>query len=159
MSIVSQITKRDGEIDYAALATLLNVYEDKLEGWEEILEINHKKISNAIIEQPGWAAYYDQIRADLDILVTYFDIMLDKRAEELYVSIKAQSGYNHSETSIKRLIMGNAKYIELRRLRLAVMELKETASVISSQFYQRAFTLKSYIKVIELAAQDIVMSL
>jgi hypothetical protein len=153
------ITHDNGDIDYKALGDFLIKYENKLKGWEDTLKIDGKNIANALIEQDSWAAYYDQIRVDLDTLLTYFDIKLDEREEEIYTSIKQQSGYNHSETAIKRLISGNKKYIELRRLRLEISELRERADVVGKQFRQRSYTLNNYLKMIELEAQDIIMSI
>ena len=95
---------------------------------------------------------------ELDSLATFFEIEMDQRAEQIYLAIKQQSGQSHSDTSIKRLIAGNSKYVQLRKLHLEIVDLREKVASISSQFYQRSFTIKSYIKVIELSAQDIVMS-
>lgn len=154
MSAVQKIINKYGELDYTKLRHTIIEYENKICGWEDNLAINQKLLERALVEHHGWAAYYDQIKVELWTLVKHFDLEINACAGNAYEVIKENSKLDHPEAGIKRMIAKHPDFIMLNRLKLEVEELHEKADSISKQFYQRGFTLKLYVKMIELDAED-----
>lgn len=158
MSAARRITDSDGKTDFKKLAAVLKEYDTKLEGWEEHLTINHKVLQQALAEHHSWAAYYDQVKVELWTMIKHFDIELAEIAGTVYEDIRKNSRLDHTETGLKRLIAKHPQFIIMSRLKLEIEELHDKADSISKQFYQRAFTLRNYLKMIELNAEDITIT-
>lgn len=154
MSAIRKIVDKNGETDLSRLQPTLREYEIKLDGWEDNLAINDKVIQQALAEHHSWAAYYDQVKVELWSLVKHFELEILSCAGTVYEVIKENARLDHQETGIKRMIAKHPQYLILNRLKLEVEELHEKADSISKQFYQRGFTLKLYLKMIELDAED-----
>lgn len=158
MSAIRKIVDDNGETDLTKLYPTILEYEDKLSDWELNITINQKVMQQALAEHHGWAAYYDQIKVELWSLVKHFEMELAACAGEVYEVIKENSKLDHQETGIKRMIAKHPRYLMLSRLKLEIEELHDKADSISKQFYQRAFTLRNYLKMVELDAQDITIT-
>ena len=158
MSSIRKIVDANGETDLTKLSPVLREYENKLADWEQHLTINQKLLQQALSEHHGWAAYYDQIKVELWSLVKHFELEIGSCAGDVYEVIKENSKLDHQETGIKRMIAKHPQYLMLNRLKLEIEELHEKADSISKQFYQRAFTLRNYLKMVELEAEDITIT-
>jgi hypothetical protein len=158
-SVLKKLVDDEGNLKKDEVLSILLEYEQKLDGWKANLEVNSKRLNTAIVEHTTWAAYYDQVKIDLEVFIKFFDILLDAEAQDITIRYKEQSKYDYSETTLKRLINGNTNYVNIRKLKLGFEELHARSESISIQFYRRSFILKEYIRMIELAAQDITITL
>lgn len=158
MSAISKVMNEHGETDLKKLSPVLAEYRDKMSNWKEHLTINQKVLQQALAEHHGWAAYYDELKVELWSLVKHFDLEVNCAIGDAYEVIKENSKLDHPEAGIKRMIAKHPKVLMLSRLKLEIEELHEKADSVSKQFYQRAFTLRNYLKMVELDAEDITIT-
>jgi hypothetical protein len=62
--------------DIANVNNVLQYYKNELEDFNSHLEIQHKRIDIAIIEQTGWYSFYDIKRIELKAIYEYLDMKL-----------------------------------------------------------------------------------
>lgn len=148
----------DCRIDYDALEKVLSEYEHKLSEAENDLSLANKNIRDALVEQPSFAAYYDQIKVELASIIDYIDAIIDQRSGHINMIFKENSNYDHSDTSIKRMIGKDDLILIYKQMRMDVKELHDKAASVSSQFRDRTYVLTNLVKIMLASMDDVVLT-
>lgn len=146
MSALRHLRDKNGDIVIENLPKILKQYKARIKDWKDDLSLTNKNLNDVLLEHHSIAAYYDEIKAELDTISSYFQMLMDKRAGIINEIIKETSKFDHSDRSIDKLIKKDEEYIMYSRLKLEVDELYKKVYYICRQFEQRSYTLSNIVK-------------
>lgn len=141
------------------LVGLLLGIDEKLNGWEDNLKIDGKNIQRAVVEQPSWLAYYDQVSVEADSILYHMDMHVKRIRGERFVAIKYNATREYTDTAIQRVIDADPEYITTYKLYLEVRETYEKCKSIVDAFKQRAYSLNNIVKIREHELENITIRL
>lgn len=144
---------------FLELVPLLLKIDDKLLGWEDNLRIDGKNLQRAVVEQPSWLAFYDQVAVEADSIMSHMDMHVKRIRGKRLVEIKYSATREYTDTAIQRVIDADPEYISTYKLFLEVRETYEKCKSIVDAFKQRAYSLNNIVKIREHELENITIRL
>ncbi len=149
------LIERLGE-DYKNLPDILAEYEKGLEEVEENLNITGKRLEAANSEHAAWQLYYDSRRADLYILLKYFEAKTTAVRGMLF---KKMNSFNQtlSDRQKDKYIDNEEKYLTQLEIYLEVKGTYEKYEAICNAFKSRGYALNNITKIRVASLEDVVI--
>lgn len=148
----------NGEMELALIGKRLLHYENKLKTWKDDLNLEGKNLMVALIELHSHAAYYDETKAELGVLLAYIQMLKEERAGEVNRMFSEDSKFNHTYNGIQQILKSDPEYIKFKRIELEVKELYDIAYAICGQFQQQSYTFTNIVKVMKSDLKDVILT-
>lgn len=146
MSSLRKLLNSDGKLDLSLLPEELKKYDSKFSDWKSDLQLKGKSINDVLIEHSSISAYYDQLRAEINTILKYIEILQGEREGQVMQIIREDSRRDYTHNSILLLIKKDKEYVKLRKLWLEVNEMYDKISSVCNQFKQQAYILHSIVE-------------
>lgn len=158
MSALRKILTDDGELNLEEIPRVISNYQKRIKDWKSDLSLKDKNVVDAMIDQDSIAAYYDEIKAELNTFRSYLEVLMKKRAGEINVQFKEYSDFDHSDRSVDKLIHKDSEYIKYARLYIEVDEIYNKVRYICHRFDQRGYTLTNIREMLKAELRDITLT-
>jgi hypothetical protein len=131
--------------DLSNLKEILRDFDTRMDNWENDLFLGGKNLERAIMGQPSYYAYYDQIKAELECLYNHVDLMANI-AQAKSMRVISQNPRLIGERNTEKMSKDDPEY---KRYALARAEFEERltkAKSIVQSFEQRGYSLNNIVK-------------
>lgn len=141
--------------DMGNLFSILDSYENDLKSVPEILSLKNKKIEFAIKEQTGWQYCYDCKKNELNTLLKYLEMRLEKLKGGIWKNLTEKSDLDLSQKDKENYVNRHESYVAMMELYLHVYELVKKFESVSKSFETRGYALKNLVDVYVHSLQDV----
>jgi len=132
--------------DFCNLPDILEVYAEALLEANERLKITGKKLEISNSENSAWLHYYDQRKVELNALVKFFKLEVEKTKGSLFKSYKENYSRQLTERDIGKYICNEPSYLLIMGLLIEVEEMYEQYQSVVNAFTSRNYTLTNITK-------------
>lgn len=132
--------------NFEKIVDIVHEYNKALEGVEDILKIQGKRLEVANMENTAWQNYYDQKRVELYTLVKYMDSQVEKVRGSLFRSYTEAYNRELSDRAKDKYINNEPKYLQMYEIFLEIKELYEKYDSVVESFKSRSFALNNITK-------------
>lgn len=137
--------KGDWEAAKKIIPILIAGYEDDIAAAEQRLSMRGKSGADTQKEQCAWPVYYGMKKAEINKLLSYIELRVEKVRSDLYKTYNSvQAARVLPDRTIEKYIDGEAAYLSIREVYLEVQELKDKYTAICDSFNQRGFALRDW---------------
>ena len=141
---------------YHKLSDILAPYIEALDGKEENLRIEGKRLELANREQASWLSFYDERRIELATYVKFFEMEI-ARVRSVCLRNMEQYPRELSDRAKDKYIDGHQDYLDVYELYLTVRELYNEYQSIVDAFIQRGYSLRNITNIRVASLEDAVI--
>ena len=145
---VSIISRSAKQLQLKDIPSLLKIYEDEMDDYEEHLKIGGKPLGQANRENPGWYAYYDERRIQIRAVLKIVEKEVAKVRSKLFRSFTEGYSVDLGQQEKEKYINSEPKYLEAQGVLIEVEELYERYSSIVRSFENRGYALRNITELI-----------
>ena len=156
MSQINEI-KKDNKLDLTKLAIVLGDYQDALDTCEDELKIKGKTLEQANIENPNFQLFYDEKRIELNSILKFMDLEVQRVRSKLYISYKENYSRELSEREINRYIDSEDKYLTVNEFKLEVQEMYDKYNAAVEAFKVRGYALNNITRARVSEVHDVIL--
>lgn len=154
MSIIDRLGK-----DYRNLPDILFEYENELK--EDVIKvrlpIKGKNLEEANAEHAGWQYYYEARKADLRVLVKYFEARTSAARGKLFKSFTESYNRELSDRQKDKYIDNDPKYLAQYEVYLQIKEVYDRYEAICNAFLSRGYALNNITKIRVASLEDVII--
>lgn len=145
--------------DLSNIGSVLSEYRERIKDWESHVLLDRKTLKSACADQVAWSGYYDQIKCELDSIMSYVEMKVKEGRGEAMKEILQNASQSHGEQAMNRLIDCHKRYLFPYQVFLEVRDVYLKAKSIVDQFEQRAYSLNNLTKLVVANQEDYRISL
>lgn len=139
------------------LPNVLYEYEQALEGVEDIIQIQGKKLEHANRENAPWHHYYDQKRVELKAIVDWLESRVQKARGRLFKNYTESSQRELSDRAKDKYIDNEPAYLSEYELYLEAKEIYGKYVATVDAFTTRGYALNNITKIRVASLEDVVI--
>ena len=124
------------------IVSIIEEYEQALDGYEQNLTIKSKTLEYALREQATWSAFYGERKTELKTIVNYLETQINKIRSQLYVQYNENYNPALSDRAIEKYIDREPEYISMWELQAEVKEILDKYDMVLDAFNRRGFALR-----------------
>jgi len=152
LSLIERLGK-----NYENLPDIIAEYEKGLENVEDNLTIKNKKLETANVEQPGWQLYYESRKAELRVLVKYFEGQTAAVQGGLFRKFTEKYTRELSDRQKDKFIANEKKYLDQYEIYLEIREVYEKYEAVCNAFVSRGYALNNITKIRVASIEDAII--
>ena len=139
------------------IPSILNQYNEFLSEAKNDLELSGKTLGDASKEHPSLQMYYHERLVELNTLLKYCEMELNKVKSLLYVDLVKNSKMALSDREREKFIMGEDKFITMNKVWLEVKELHDKFDAVYGAFISRGYSLNNITKARVASIEDAIL--
>lgn len=144
LSIDADLKNQD--LQFSLTKKHLQVYQSEADNVDSLFNLNNRQLERIALEQPGWLQYYGIMFAELKSGCDVIESLIDERKSVVWQNLTEKHSRDLSQTDKNNYVLLDEHIQLLRKIYLAVNEMKEIYEAIVEAFKSQGYALNGYMR-------------